>query len=71
MGGVPAGSMLGQGRIGMRAHLGLKLRMIGRRNGGLGTRRRAGAKILTTALFGQPAFEAARADAKGGEHLLA
>ena len=63
--------MLSQGCIWMRDQLGLKLRVIGWRNGGLGTRRGAGAEILTAALFGQPAFEAARADGKGGEHLLA
>ncbi len=63
--------MLSDGCIWMRGELGLKLSVIGWRDGGLGTRRRAGAEVLTAALFGEVAFEAAGADGEGGEHLLA
>ena len=63
--------MLSQGCIWMRGELGLKLSVIGRCDGGLGTRRRARAEVLAAALFSEPAFEAAGADGEGGEHLLA
>ena len=63
--------MLSDSRIRMCGELGLKVSMMGRGNGGLRPGRRAGAEVLTAALFGQPAFEAAGTDSEGGEDLLA
>ncbi len=69
MGSVPDDSMLSDGRVRMCGELGMEVSLMGRGNGGQRTRRRAGAEVLTAALFGQPAFEAARTDGEGGEHL--
>ncbi len=62
--------MLSEGRVRMRGELDLELRLVGAGNRGLRTRWSAGTEVLTAALFGQPAFEAAGADGEGGEHLL-
>ncbi len=71
MGRVPEGGVLREDRIRMRRELGFECRMVGGRDGGLGTRWGARAQVLAAALFDQPAFEAAGADGEGGEHLLA
>ena len=61
--------MLSEGRVRMRGELDLELRLVGAGNRGLRTRWSAGTEVLTAALCGQPAFEAARTDREGAEHL--
>ncbi len=52
MGRIPENSMLSDGRVRMCGELGMEVGVMGRGNGGLRTRRRAGAEVLTAALFG-------------------
>ncbi len=71
MGSIPQSRMRSDSRVRMCGKLGLKVSVMGRGNRGLRTRRDARPQVLTAALFGQPAFETARTDREGGEHLLA
>ena len=61
--------MLSEGSVRMRGELRFKFGVMGRSNRGLGIRRSARPQVFAAALFGQPAFEAARTDGEGGEHL--
>jgi len=68
---VPAGGMLGKGGIGMGVQLGMEGSILERGDGRLRPGRRARPKVEALSLLSKPAFERAKADGEGSDHVLA
>ncbi len=68
---VPEGGMLSEGGIGVGLKLNMEGSMLNGSDGRLRSGRCARPKVEALSCLSQPAFERAKADGQGGDHVLA